>query len=67
MITLNNHINKQIHEHKTNTWKQHRDKIDHKHNPHSLWGTAKQSYPTKNHLHNKTEAFALELKQPSLK
>ena len=39
IITLNNHINKQIHEHKTNTWKQHLDKIDHKHNPHSLLGT----------------------------
>ena len=39
MITLNNHINKQIHEHKTNTWKQHLDKIDHKHNPNSLWST----------------------------
>ena len=39
IITLNNHINKQIHEHKTSTWKQHLDKIDHKHNPHSLWGT----------------------------
>ena len=39
IITLNNHINKQIHEHKTNTWKQHLDKIDHKHNPHFLWGT----------------------------
>ena len=39
IITLNNHINKQIHEHKTNTWKQHLDKIDRKHNPHSLWGT----------------------------
>ena len=30
IITLNNHINKQIHEHKTNTWKQHLD---------SLWDT----------------------------
>ena len=39
IITFNNHINKQIHEHKTNTWKQYLDKIDHKHNPHSLWGT----------------------------
>ena len=39
MITFNNHINRQIHEHKTNTWKQHLDKIDHKYNPHSLWGT----------------------------
>ena len=39
IITLNNHINKQIHKHKTNAWKQHLDKIDHKHNPHSLWGT----------------------------
>ena len=39
IFTLNNHINKQIHEHKTNTWKQHLDKIDHKHNLHSLWGT----------------------------
>ena len=39
IITLNNHINKQIHKHKTNTWKQHLDKIDHKHNPHSQWGT----------------------------
>ena len=36
---LNNHINKQIQEHKTNTWKQHLDKIEHKHNLHSLWGT----------------------------
>ena len=36
IITLNNHINKQIHENKTNPWKQHVDKIDHKHNPHSL-------------------------------
>ena len=32
-------INKKIHEHKTNIWKPHLDKIDHKHNPHSLWGT----------------------------
>ena len=39
IISLNNHINKQIHEHKTNIWKQHLDKIDHKHNPHFLWGT----------------------------
>ena len=39
IITLNNYINKQIHEHKTNTWKQHFDKIDHKQNPHSMWGT----------------------------
>ena len=39
IITLKNHINEQIHEHRTNTWKQHFDKIDHKHNPHSLWGT----------------------------
>ena len=23
----------------TNTWKQNLDKVDHKHNPHSLWGT----------------------------
>ena len=28
-----------MHEHKTNSWKQHLDKIDDKHNPHSLWGT----------------------------
>ena len=39
IITLSNHINKQIHEQKTNSWKQHLDKIDHKHDPHSLWGT----------------------------
>ena len=39
IITLNNYINKQIHEHKTNTWKQHLDKIDHKPNSHSLWAT----------------------------
>ena len=39
IITLKNHINKKIHEHKTNTWIQHLDKIDHEHNPHSLWGT----------------------------
>ena len=39
IITLNNHINIQIHEHKTNTWKQHLDKIYHKHNLHSPWGT----------------------------
>ena len=32
IITLNNYIKKQIHGHKTNTWKQHFDKIDHKHN-----------------------------------
>ena len=42
IITLNNHINKQIHKHKTNTWKQHLDKIDHKHNPHTLLGTIAQ-------------------------
>ena len=36
IITLNNHINKQIHKHKTNTWKQQ------KHNSHSLWGTIAQ-------------------------
>ena len=28
IITLNNHISKQIHEHKTNSWKQHLDKIN---------------------------------------
>ena len=28
-----------MYEHKTNIWKQHLDKIDHKHNPHSMWGT----------------------------
>ena len=39
IITLNNHINKQIHEHKTNIRKQHLYKIDHKLNPHFLWGT----------------------------
>ena len=39
IITLDNHIKKERYEHKTNTWKQHLDKIDHKHNPHSLWGT----------------------------
>ena len=33
---------KQIHEHKANTWKQHLDKIDHKHNLHSTWGTIEQ-------------------------
>ena len=48
---LNNQINKQIHERKTKTWKQHLDKIDHKHNPRSLWGTitklSKQKPPTK--------------------
>ena len=32
IITLNNHINKQIHEHKTNTRKEYLDKIDHNHN-----------------------------------
>ena len=39
IITLNNHINKQIHKHKTNTWKQHLDKIGHKHNQHCVWDT----------------------------
>ena len=39
IITLNNHINKQIHEHKTNTRKHHLDKFDHKHNLHYLSGT----------------------------
>ena len=40
IITLNNQINKQINENKTNTpSKQHFDKIDHKYNPHSGWGT----------------------------
>ena len=45
-ITLNIHINKQIHEHKTNTWKQHLDKI----NPntiHTPCGALQQNYPTK--------------------
>ena len=32
-------VNKQMHEHKTNTWKQHLDEIGHRHHPHSLWGT----------------------------
>ena len=64
IITLNNNINKQIHEHKTNTWKQHLDKIDHKHNPHSLWGTSSKAIKQKNIY--TTEAFASELKQPSL-
>ena len=65
IITLDNYINKQIHEYKTNIWKQHHDKTDYKHNPHSLWAPW-QNYATKNYLHNKTEAFTLELKQPSL-
>ena len=39
IITLNNYINKQTHEHKANTWKQLLNKIDHKNNPYSLWGT----------------------------
>ena len=39
IITISNHINKEIYEHKTNTWIQHLDKIDHKHNSHFLWGT----------------------------
>ena len=60
IIIVKNHINKQIHEHKTNTWKQYLDKIDHQHNPHSLWGIiAKLSNnkpPTQ-----KTKAFTLKL------
>ena len=32
-------MSKQIHEHKTNTWKQHLDNIDYIHNTHFLWGT----------------------------
>ena len=51
IIILNNHIDKQIHEHKTNTLKQHLDKIDHKHNPHYLWGTiAKLSNKTQQEI-----------------
>ena len=48
-FTLNNHINKQIHEHKTNTWKKHLDKIDHKHNSHSLWCTIAKKSINKKH------------------
>ena len=36
-----------MHEHKTNTWKQHLDKINHKHNPHFLWGTIAKQYNKK--------------------
>ena len=39
IFVLHRFIKKEIHEHKTNTWKQHLDKSDHKHNPQSRWGT----------------------------
>ena len=52
IITLNNYINKQIHEHKANTWK----KIDLEHNLHSLWGTiAKLSNKQQLTQQNRTE------------
>ena len=45
------------HEHKTDNWKQHFDKIDHKPNPHSLLGTTVKLFNKKiTHL----KAFALE-------
>ena len=55
IITLSNHIKKQLHEHKAKTLKQHLDKIDHKHNPHSLWGTIAK-------LSNKKTTYTTERK-----
>ena len=56
IITLNNHINKQIHDDKTNTWKQHLDKIDRKHNPHSLWATITKLF-NKKHATEQKHSF----------
>ena len=51
IISLNNHINKQIHKQKTLKWKQHLDKFDYEHNLHSMWGTIAKPFnknpPTK--------------------
>ena len=62
IFTLNNYINKKIHKHKTNTWKQ-QDKIYLKHNLTSL---PQQIYPTKSYTQNKRKASALDLKEPLL-
>ena len=51
IISLNNHINKQIHKQKTLKWKQHLDKFNYEHNLHSMWGTIAKPFnknpPTK--------------------
>ena len=61
--TLNNHVNNQIHEHKTKN--KHLDKIALKHNPHSLWGIiamlSNKKQPTQ-----QNKSIQLKLKQPSL-
>ena len=47
-----------MHEHKTNTWKQYLEIIDHKHNPNSLWGTiAKLSNKKPPTQHNRSICF----------
>ena len=66
IITLNNHINKQIHKQTKQTPGNNIFTNLIANTIYTPCGAPKQNYLTKNHLHNRTETFASKLKQPSL-